>query len=133
MESVKAVLIDAIEGTSPSDDGKHVLLKLRSAAQQSIFAFTLENSFQLVTSMIDAYEKCRKLQAIDRSEKFAMNVEGWEFGLAPDGQLVLSFRLPGGMEMAFRIHQDRISQMRETLQSLEGVASTDLPPGTSRQ
>lgn len=127
MEQIQTSFVDAIEGTASTEDGKHVLLKIRSGDQQNILAFTVEESFQLIASLIQGAGLCQKIQPIDRSKKLVMNVEAFECALADDGHVILLFHLAGGMEMAFQVRPSHVSQMREALQSAEGTASTERP------
>jgi hypothetical protein len=67
--------------------------------------------------------------------KFTMPCEAWEIGReSGDVQhLVVSFRLPGGAELSFRLQPAQAVHMTEVLSLATGLAKMRLPGRASMQ
>jgi hypothetical protein len=130
---VFATLIQTIEGVVVTENGTNALLKLGTVDQELVLAIPADLLMSLMASLSQACGQAARIQNKDQAIKHVFPCDWWEFGFSPDAQsLLLSFRLPGGMEMSFQVHRDRLPQMRETLSAMEGQAPTP-PPGTIRQ
>jgi hypothetical protein len=109
-----AVVIDKITGSKSSDDGKYALFQTQTSGQTMTLAIPEDQLIHLVTHASNAAGACQKILQRNRELKTIFPVEWWEFGPTPDKQaLVLSFRLPGGLEVSFQVHHTQIANMRE--------------------
>ena len=68
----------------------------------------------LMAALSHASAKSARIQKDDRNLKHVLPCEWWSFGLDEAGeQLILSFRVSGGLELSFQVPRDRIQMMRE--------------------
>jgi hypothetical protein len=131
---VPALVINGVLGSTASDDGKTAFLHVKSAANDFMLAIPQDKIVELISTASTAAAACRKILNPDKMEKQVFAVDRWEFGETPDKKgLVLSFRLPGGAEMSFQVHRDRLPQMQEALDMIAGHGPSGPPPGTVRQ
>jgi hypothetical protein len=128
MAEVGAVLVTSIEGVAPTDDGNHALLKLSLDNQEIVLAIPKDQLPQLLNLVSDAIAKTSQR---GQPGKLAFPVSWWEFGKTADGSLAVSFRLQNGTELSFVLGANQISNMRETLQVMEGTAS--IPPTPDKE
>lgn len=127
MANIPAITIEKALGSMSSDDGAFGLLNLKSSQGDLWLAVPFEEIPGLISTASSAAGACMKIRAQDSNQKAIFDVEWWEFRLTQDLQnLILSFRLPGGAELSFQVHRDRLPQMRETLETIEG--RSQIPP-----
>jgi len=133
MANIPAFVIEKVNGVTVTDDGQHALFQVNDGQNTHALAIPVPQLANLMTlSSQAAGEAARKTRA-DPALKQVFPCEWWQFGLAPDNQtMVLSFRMPGGMEVSFSVHKDRAGQMIEALAAIAGQHAPP-PPGTTRQ
>jgi hypothetical protein len=129
-----AFVIDMIAGSKASDDGKYALFQTQASGTTVALAIPEDQLIHLISHASNAAGACQKILQRNPELKTIFPVEWWEFGLTTDKQaLVLSFRLPGGMEISFQVHRSQIANMRETLETMEGRLPIQPPPGSLKQ
>lgn len=102
-------------GIGVSDDGERMTLVARDPNGAEI-AWSLPSSSAnpLIASLIQAAGQADRTRG-QNPKKTVFGVEWWTVGIAPDGGIVLSFRIPGGMELSFHLPQDPALQLRQAL------------------
>ncbi len=125
------ILIDDIVEYQASEDGRHALFRVSSGGAQSVIAFPEDKLPKLIDAASNAAGQAKRILHKNPHEKAVMAVEWWEFGKHGD-QLIMSFRMPGGSEISFAVHQDKIAHMIEVLQTINGQAPP-IDPGAKRQ
>jgi hypothetical protein len=134
MAEEAALLIDEVLGSKATDDGHHALFRMKTSGQEVTFAFPEGQLMNLISASATASKECQGIIHQQPNLKMMLPVQWWEFGLTPDGNFaVLSFRLPGGGEISFQVPRQWASQMRETLEVIEGRISNPIQTGTSKQ
>jgi hypothetical protein len=127
--------LGTFEGAIVTDDGQSGLFKFSLGdGQDQIFSIPQDQLMPLMAGISQVSGDSARILQQDSAVKHALPAEWWSFAFSSDKtQLLLSFRLPGGMELTFQFARDRLPMMRETLQAMEGQQSTLPPAGTSRQ
>jgi hypothetical protein len=130
----QALLIDAVLGSTTSEDGRHALIKMTTSGSEVAFAFPHDKLVDLITAAATASKACESIIQQDPNLRQLLPVEWWEFGVNPDKSFAfLSFRLPGGSQLAFQVPIQWIPKMRETFEVMEGREPMAPPRGTSKQ
>ena len=132
MGDTQAMPVDAITGVEATDDGKHALVHIKYEGGEYTIAFSFDTLIPLMQSLSTAFENCRKAQNISQDTKHVLPLEWWHFWTGPDDTVVLSFRMPGGMEMTYQVHKEVVPQMKDALTAAAGGA-VEFPPGTQKQ
>lgn len=124
MPNMPACPIESVESVSVTDDGRHALFKLRQPGGDEVtIAIPSGELMTLMSFASQASGQAQKLLQSDPKQKHVLPTEWWEIGRHPDGQhVILSFRLPGGLELSFQIHRDAAQRYRETLDATLGSA-----------
>jgi hypothetical protein len=121
MAGIMAIDVRTYEGNSVTQDGSHGLFKFMTSEGEITLAIPHEQLMPTMAGLSHASGQSAQIRNVSKTEKHAFPCEWWEIGFSDDNQhFFLSFRMPGGMEMSFQVHRSRLSQMRETLESMEG-------------
>jgi hypothetical protein len=131
MAEIEAVPAELIR-VSVSGDGQHALFEFRGQSGPFTLAIAEPELMHLMALASQASGQAQKIRQSDPAMKHDLPCEWWSFDRHPDGQhMILSFRVPGGMELSFQVHLERAPQMIETLQTISG-APTTAPDDRSR-
>jgi hypothetical protein len=134
MREIEAIVVSRASGSNVTADGMHGLLIFEDSIGAPLtLAVPHEELPPLMVAVSQASSQSARILHADRAAKNVFTCEWFEFGWSPDNQkVILSFRMPGGMEMSFEVHRDRVQTMREALEVMEGRASSP-PDGSTRQ
>ena len=115
---IVAFALSSIEGVKTTDDGKHALFKTKTASgAEHVLAVPEHQLMQLMILASKASGDCQKILQGDPQVMHVLPVERWSVGEIPDTQnVILTYRLPGNLEMSFQLHRDAAARMLETLQ-----------------
>lgn len=121
--SPPALAINSLNGFELTEDGQYLLLNNNPSGNVALHFSVLHELLAAVANAIGWSERIRNKK---KSVKFAMPCEGWEIGkdAGESGNLVFTFRLPGGAELAFRVHRSQAVHMTEALALATGLAKT---------
>lgn len=135
MPEILAMPIAAVTGVTVPDNGQVAIIRTTDPSGQEVnIAVPQDQLMNLALVVSQAVSQTQKILQVDRSVKHVIPCEWWEFGAAPDGQnMILSFRMPGGLEMSFQVHKSRATPMIDALSSIAGHPTQAVPPGTTRQ
>lgn len=129
---IEAVPIDGIAGVQASDDGQRALIRVRNAEGEGIFAFSFDTLIPLMQTLSAGFAKCRTAQGLGPETKHVLPLEWWHFQAVQNDMILLSFRMPGGMEMSFQVHRNVAPQMKDALTAASG-GTVEFPPGIQKQ
>jgi len=136
MSSSTALAIDSLRGFELTADGQYLMLNSNQPHNIALHCSVMHELLAALSNAIGHSERIRRKGA---SVKFAMPCESWEIGretgAAPDSadNLVVSFRLPGGAELSFRLQPAQAVQMTEVLSVVTGLATVSRPGSMSMQ
>lgn len=127
------MLIEDVIGYQASEDGRHGLFKIKSGPEETVLAIPEDKLLKVIEAASNTAGQAKRILGKDPSEKSIVDVEWWEFGRGKAGELVMSFRMNGGAEMSFAVHQDNIAHMIEVLQAMSGQGPAGIDPGIKKQ
>jgi hypothetical protein len=132
MSSSTALAIDSLSGFELTEDGQYLMV---NSNQPDAVAVHCSVMHELLAALSNAIGRSERIRQKTASVKFAMPCEAWEVGReSGDVQhLVMSFRLPGGAELSFRLHPAQAAHMTEVLSLATGLATVRRPGGVSMQ
>lgn len=132
MNANEPIQIAAVEGSDVSPDAGSALLMMRDAEHQPVnLAVPIPLTHELMGALSAAVGNAGKITSGNPTIKHAFPVDWWNVGTVPGtDNVILSFRLPGGMELSFVIHRDAADRFQETLNATLGRAAS--PPGAPR-
>jgi hypothetical protein len=133
MAEINAFPTEGVEAVTVSDDGTQAVFtfKVAGGASQAIAVPSNALMALLELTSIAAGQSAKILRA-DPSAKHIFPMDWWTIGRNPaDGQIVMSFRLPGGMELSFQMHPDAAIHFQEVL-SATVLGAPNPEPGTPR-
>jgi hypothetical protein len=113
--------IDSVRDFELTDDGRYLMLK---ANQTYSIALHCSVMHELLAALSNAIGVSERIRSKKKSVKFAMPFEAWEIGkdAGTVAHLILTFRLPGGAELSFRMQRAEAAHMTEVLALASGVA-----------
>lgn len=132
MPSPAALSIDSLRGFELTEDGQYLLVNSNQPDRIAVHCSVMHELLAALSNAIGTSERIRHKTG---RVKFAMPCEAWEISKESDsGQhLVVSFRLPGGAELSFRLHANQAKHMTEVLSLATGLARVANPDGLSLQ
>lgn len=132
MSSPTGLAIDSLRGFELTEDGQYLVL---NSNQPDRIALHCSVMHELLAALSNAIGSSQRIRHKTASVKFAMPCEAWEIGKESGSaqNLVVSFRLPGGAELSFRLHAMQAKHMTEVLSLVTGLARVAKPDGLSLQ
>lgn len=117
MADERALAVETIDSSSASYDGLYIILRLALAgAVKLTLAVPHKKVLDLMCLVSSAAGGAARARNADPRLKHVLPVEWWEIGQHPDNQMiVLSYRLPGGMELSFQVQPEAANAIMETL------------------
>ena len=119
-----SLAIDSVRGFELTGDGQYLMLK---ANQTSSVALHCSVMHELLAALSNAIGVSERIRTKKKSVKFAMPCEAWEIGKDSGtdsdtaAHLILTFRLPGGAELSFRMGRNEAAHMTEVLALVSGI------------
>jgi len=132
MSSSRALAVDSLRGFELTADGQYLML---NSNQPDSVALHCSVMHELLAALSNAIGRSERIRHKAASVKFAMPCEAWEIGRESGAveHLVVSFRLPGGAELSFRLHPAQAAHMTEVLSLVTGLATVRRPGGVRVQ
>ena len=131
MAKIQALTFSRIIASSVSDDGKHALFKAALAGGDEInLSVPSSELMNLMSLASSASGQAQRILQNDPNMKYVFPTDWWDIRTLGN-QVVMSFRMPGGMELSFQIHRDAAARYRETLDAILGQLPT-VPPGVAK-
>ncbi|WP_322057821.1 hypothetical protein [Paraburkholderia sp. J63] len=132
MSTSTSLAIDSLRGFELSADGQYLMVNGNQPDSVSLHCSVMHELLAALSNAIGRSERIRHKAA---SVKFAMPCEAWEVGRESGTvqHLVMSFRLPGGAELSFRLHPAQAAHMTEVLTLATGLAAPRRPGGARMQ
>lgn len=132
MSSPVALAIDSLNGFEITADGQYLMLK---SNQPDCIALHCSVMHELLAALAHAIGWSERIRHRQHSRKFAMPCEAWQVtgDVRSARHLVLSFRLPGGAELSFRIDRTQATHLTEMLAASTGLAKPRKPAGVRMQ
>ena len=132
MSSQAALAIDSLNGFEITADGQYLMLR---SNQPDCIALHCSVMHELLAALANAIARSERIRQHHQSLKFAMPCEAWQVAgdVRSERHLVLSFRLPGGAELSFRMHRTQAAHMTEVLAMTTGLSQPRKPAGVRMQ
>ncbi|MBN3854122.1 MULTISPECIES: hypothetical protein [unclassified Paraburkholderia] len=132
MSTSTSLAIDSLRGFELSADGQYLMV---NGNQPDSVALHCSVMHELLAALSNAIGRSERIRHKTASVKFAMPCEAWEIGRENGAvqHLVVSFRLPGGAELSFRLHPSQAAHMTEVLSLATGLAKPQRPSGMRMQ
>ena len=125
MTEIPAITTTGVERMSVADDGKNALVSFKTTGDDDItIAVPTDTLETLMLFCSQASGRGQSILQRDPTMKHIFPCEWWEVLPHPDGKhVVMSYRMPGGLEVSFQIHRDAAQGFRETLDAVLGNAA----------
>ena len=132
MSTSTSLAIDSLRGFELTADGQYLMVNGNQPDSVALHCSVLHEMLAALSNAIGRSERIRHKTG---SVKFAMPCEAWEVGRENGTvqHLVVSFRLPGGAELSFRLHPAQAAHMTEVLSLATGLAKPLRPSGMRMQ
>ncbi|MCP3723276.1 hypothetical protein M3I53_09035 [Paraburkholderia sp. CNPSo 3272] len=132
MSSSPALAIHSLRDFELTADGQYLMV---NGSQPDSVALHCSVMHELLAALSNAIGRSERIRHKTASVKFTMPCEAWEIGREPGDvqHLVVSFRLPGGAELSFRLQPAQAVHMTEVLSLATGLAKMRLPGRASMQ
>lgn len=113
--------IHSLNSFELTGDGQYLMLK---GNQPESIALHYSVMHELLAAISNAIGWSQRVRQKQDDVKFAMPCEAWAIGKdkGESSHLVLTFRLPGGAELSFRMHRADARHMTEVLSLVTGLA-----------
>ncbi|WP_321917126.1 MULTISPECIES: hypothetical protein [unclassified Paraburkholderia] len=118
--------IDSLHGFELTPDGQYLMVKCNQPGSVAVHCSVMH---ELLAALSNAIGRSARIRQRASSLKFTMPCEAWEIGRdsGTAQHLVMSFRLPGGAELAFRLRPAQAAHISEVLLLATGVAVPQRP------
>ncbi|MEW6345441.1 MAG: hypothetical protein AB1704_32740 [Pseudomonadota bacterium] len=120
MSQPVAVAIHSLHSFELTGDGQYLMVK---GNQPDSIALHYSVMHELLAAISNAIGWSARVRQQSDDVKFAMPCEAWAVGKdkGESSHLLLSFRLPGGAELSFRMHRAEVRHMTEVLSLVTGL------------
>jgi hypothetical protein len=120
MSSPVALKIHSLNSFELTADGQYLMCK---GNPPEVIALHYSVMHELMAAISNAIGWSQRVRQKRDDVKFAMPCEAWAIGgdKGESSHLVLSFRLPGGAELSFRMHRTDARRMTEVLSLVTGL------------
>ena len=127
-----ALVIHSLHKFELTGDGQYLML---NANQLDSIALHHSVMHQLLAAVSNAIGWSQRVRQNEDDMRFAMPCEAWAIGKdkGEATHLVITFRLPGGAELSFRMHRADARQMTEVLSLVTGLAKANGASGVTLQ
>lgn len=132
MSPTVALEIHSLNSFELTGDGQYLMLK---GNQPESIALHYSVMHELLAAISNAIGWSQRVRQKQDDVKFAMPCEAWAIGKdkGESSHLVLTFRLPGGAELSFRMHRADARHMTEVLSLVTGLAKVKDTSGNKLQ
>lgn len=132
MSQPVAVAIHSLHSFELTGDGQYLMLK---GNQPDSIALHYSVMHELLAAISNAIGWSARVRQQNDDVKFAMPCEAWAVGKdkGESSHLLLSFRLPGGAELSFRMPRAEVRHMTEVLSLVTGLAKVNGAVGVRLQ
>ncbi|MFL9996374.1 hypothetical protein PQR34_35595 [Paraburkholderia sediminicola] len=115
-----ALEIHSLNSFELTADGQYLMFK---GNQPEVIALHYSVMHELLAALSHAIGWSQRVRRKKDDMNFAMPCEAWAIGGDKDesSHLVLTFRLPGGAELSFRMHRAEARHMTEVLSLVTGL------------
>jgi hypothetical protein len=131
MAEYQAIPVSSVEASDITDDSRTAIIVLRLVGGELANLLVPREQLPHLIGVASAAEGHMARASGDApAGKHIFAVDRWEVrSLAPFSEgVVLSFQLPGGMDLSFRVDRDAADRMRESLNALLGRPSPQSEP-----
>ncbi|WP_144113247.1 hypothetical protein [Paraburkholderia sp. BCC1886] len=113
--------IDSIRGFELTGDGQYLMLNTNQPSSIALHCSVMQ---ELLAALANAIGVSQRIRSKKKSVKFAMPCEAWEVGgeRSASTHLILTFRVPGGAELSFRVPRTQAVHLTEVLALASGAA-----------
>jgi hypothetical protein len=127
-----SLAINSLHSFELTGDGQYLVL---TGNQPDSIALHYSVMHELLAAISNAIGWSARVRQRKDDVKFAMPCEAWAIGKdkSEATHLLLTFRLPGGAELSFRMHRGDVRHMTEVLSLVTGLAKTNGASGISLQ
>jgi hypothetical protein len=124
MSQPVAVAIHSLHSFELTGDGQYLMVK---GNQPDSIALHYSVMHELLAAISNAIGWSARVRQQTDDVKFAMPCEAWAVGKdkGESSHLLLSFRLPGGAELSFRMHRAEVRHMTEVLSLVTGLTKVN--------
>lgn len=123
---IEATVTNGVKSVTVSDDGQTALVQFD--ADMLPVAIPAGHILRFVQMLSHSARQSERILQRDPDVRILFPCERWEVGQHKGTDKVfLSFRMNGGMEMAFQIPRDNVETMRDSLLLAVGGTISDLP------
>lgn len=112
-----------IKSVSLSDNSSTIRISL----SDGLVDFPYTDLDYLFKALVQVERLHRQRAASNPNLKLPLPVSSWEVGSDPEGNVVLSFRVLGGIEMSYRIDRTQATGIQESLSVGLGVSNPSIP------
>jgi hypothetical protein len=132
MSQPVALAIHSLHSFELTGDGQYLMLKGNQPDSIALHYTVMHELLAAISNAIGWSERVRQKKD---DVKFAMPCEAWAVGKdkGEASDLLLTFRLPGGAELSFRMHRADARHMTEVLSLVTGLAKVNEAPGVRLQ
>jgi hypothetical protein len=119
MTEVAPKPIGEILGGMATDDGSHVLIQTRqTSGDKTVIAIRAEQLVPLIDMLASAYMRCRQINNVPLSQRYAYRTTWWELSFTPaTGLTILSLTFGSGGRLDFTLPGPMPAQILETLRN----------------
>ncbi|WP_434112293.1 hypothetical protein [Paraburkholderia caffeinilytica] len=127
-----ALEIHSLNSFELTADGQYLMFK---GNQPEVIALHYSVMHELLAALSNAIGWSQRVRRKKDDMKFAMPCEAWAIGgdKNESSHLVLTFRLPGGAELSFRMHRAEARHMTEVLSLVTGLTRVKETPCSKLQ
>ena len=122
----------SLMGAQVSDNGEMTRLKAKTPSGEEVtLTFPSEELEMLMIALSRAAGQSARIRHANPAEKHVLPCEWWEVNPHPSLQgLLLSFRIPGGLEVTFHLDKDASFRFEEVVATLLGLRTPPIPQGS---
>jgi hypothetical protein len=126
MADIEATVIETVIGSIVSEDGQHMLLKVRvPSGNEPVLAIPIEEATSLIDLAADALTQSDKVAGRGYENRRAFTAAWFEVGRdRSSGQATLSLTFGAGGVLTFLLPGSMPQQIHETLAAMDG----EMPP-----
>jgi hypothetical protein len=115
MPKVDAIAINGLKTANLTEDNKSMVFTFQATSGETSLAIPVSEGAGMLRMLMSLLARAEREQKKNPALKYPVAADYWEIGTADNGDMVLTFVLPAGNDLSFRLRKQHGPDMIRVL------------------